>query len=265
MGGFPDGFFRDTPNIKRLYLYGTGISRLDARTFGPLGQAMKLRLEDCQITSIAPDTFRGWSSLTELNLRGNALRRLEAGTFRDTTRLHALDLRANRLTAVDEPPRHNQWMALRLSQAANGDDKGEGEAPCVPLGGFGDAEGNAAQWAASCFKGNEGMVRCVEREWATAGGRWEAPLARLEQKLKRCRKGDDPQRQEGAMVVRDAAPPGGDRSAGSAFRAASPSSERVEGWAAAMTLLLVAGLALAAGRYRQARRRRGQATTWKSG
>ena len=62
------------------------------------------------------------------------------------------------------------------------------------------------------LKGNEGMVRCVEREGATAGGRWEAPLAKLEQKLKRCRisfiKEDDVQRQEeGAVVVRDAAPP----------------------------------------------------------
>ena len=81
LGGFPDGFFRDTPNIKSLYLYGTSISRLDARTFGPLRQAESLRMEDCKITSIAPDTFRGWSSLEELNLRGNALRRLQAGTF----------------------------------------------------------------------------------------------------------------------------------------------------------------------------------------
>ena len=64
------------------------------------------------------------------------------------------------------------------------------------------------------------------------------------------------------MVVRDAAPPGGDRSAGSAFRAASASSEGMESWAAAVTLLLAAGVVLAAGWHRQARRR-GRATTWK--
>ena len=74
---------------------------------------------------------------------------------------------------------------------------------------------------------------------------------------------DDVQRQEeGAVVVRDAAPPGGDRSAGSAFRAASSSSEGMESWAAAVTLLLAAGVVLAAGWHRQARRR-GRATTCK--
>ena len=199
LGGFPDGFFRDTPNMKSLYLYGTGISRLDARTFGPLRRATRLRLEDCQITSIAPDTFRGWDSLEELNLRGNALRRLKTGTFRDTTRLSTLDLSANRLTAVGDLPRHNQWKALRLSQEAdkgvsNEDEdprahhffhhllrrRGRGErggAPCVPLGGFPDAEEIAVGWAASCFQGNKGMERCLEREWA-AGGRWEAVLTR---------------------------------------------------------------------------------------
>ena len=161
LGGFPDGFFRDTPNTVRLYLYGTGISRLDARTFGPLGRARKLRLEgDCQITSIAPDTFRGWSSLAELNLRDNALRRLEAGTFRDTPILRTLDLSANRLTAVGDLPRQHKWTSLRLSQAADGDDKGEGEAPCLPLGGFPDAvEEIAVGWATSCFQGNKGMER----------------------------------------------------------------------------------------------------------
>ena len=51
------------------------------------------------------------------------------------------------------------------------------------------------------------MVRGVEREGATAGGRREAPLAKPEQKLKRCRisfiNEDDVQRQEeGAVVVR---------------------------------------------------------------
>ena len=199
LGGLPDGFFRDTPNVRKLYFYDTSISRLDARTFGPLRRVMELRLEDCQITSIAPDTFRGWDSLEELNLRGNALRRLKTGTFRDTTRLSTLDLSANRLTAVGDLPRHNQWKALRLSQEAdkgvsNEDEdphahhffhhllrrRGRGErggAPCVPLGGFPDAEEIAVGWAASCFQGNKGMERCLEREWA-AGGRWEAVLTR---------------------------------------------------------------------------------------
>ena len=96
--------------------------------------------------------------------------------------MHTLDLSANRLTAVDGAPRHNQWKTLRLSQEADGDDKGEGEAPCVPLGGFPDpAEEIAVGWAASCFQENKGipppspfiMKMCLEREWA-AGGRWEA-------------------------------------------------------------------------------------------
>ena len=176
LGGLPDGFFRDTPNVRKLYFYDTSISRLDARTFGPLRRANKLRLEDCQLTSIAPDTFRGWSSLLELNLRGNALQRLEAGTFRDTTSLRRLDLSANRLTAVDEPPWCSQWTTLQLSQEADGDDKGEREAPCLPLGGFGDADQIAVMWAEKCFSGNKGMKRCLEREWA--GGRWETFMKR---------------------------------------------------------------------------------------
>ena len=47
----------------------------------------------------------------------------------------------------------------------------------MPLGGFPDAEEIAVGWAASCFQGNKGMERCLEREWA-AGGRWEAVLTR---------------------------------------------------------------------------------------
>ena len=96
----PNNFFKDAPNMFKLYLYGTSISQLTPRMFGLLAKLGRFRTENCKITRIDPATLSGWTSLTHLDLAGNALTEIGEGTFADLVGLRVLELQGNRLTSL---------------------------------------------------------------------------------------------------------------------------------------------------------------------
>ena len=159
----PDGFFRDTPDLAKLYLYGTRISRLTPRMFGPLPKLGKLRIEKCKITRIDPATFHGWTSLTELNLAGNALTEIGVGTFVDLVRLKSLELRGNRLMPLPKdtlcPLTGLEW--LTLSQGSPADGAGA-EPECVRVEDFPAPERVGKLMAAGCFSRDPAYRRCMD-------------------------------------------------------------------------------------------------------
>ena len=159
----PDGFFRDAPDMFKLYLYGTSISQLTPQTFGPLTKLGKLRIENCKITRIDPATFSGWTSLTELNLAGNALTEIAEGTFADLVGLRELELGENRLTSLGKGATCplTRLTRLTLSQRS-GAAAAAGAAGCIRIEDFPAPVGRLM--ARGCFEVDPKYRRCMDPE-----------------------------------------------------------------------------------------------------
>ena len=170
--GLPGGFFRDTPDLAKLYLYGTRISQLTPRMFGRLAKLGKLRIENCEITRIDPATFSGWTGLTELDLAGNALMDIGVGTFVDLVSLKSLKLRGNRLMPLPKdtlcPLTGLTQLTLSQGSPSDGADR---EPECVRVKDFPAPERVGKLMAAGCFKYDSAYRRCMDPD---------DPIVRLE-------------------------------------------------------------------------------------
>ena len=162
----PNNFFKDAPNMFKLYLYGTSISQLTPRMFGLLAKLGRFRTENCKITRIDPATLSGWTSLTHLDLAGNALTEIGEGTFADLVGLRVLELQGNRLTslpkAVLRPLTGLTRLTLSQRSPPGGAAAADGVSGCLRAEELPDSAGKLM--AQGCFAADPEYRRCMDPE-----------------------------------------------------------------------------------------------------
>lgn len=85
------------PDTADLYVFGNGITTLDAGTFASLPGLQLLDLSQNQITSLPGGVFQPLANLSNLDLSTNRLREITNETFRGLRRLERLYLGKNRI------------------------------------------------------------------------------------------------------------------------------------------------------------------------
>ena len=97
------GDFDDLPNLRWMYLEGTGnTTSLPDDIFDGNTKLLLLFLNKHGLTSVQSDLFEELTGLQRLVLHDNNLGTLPADLFNDLPNLRLLDLRSNGLTSVDE-------------------------------------------------------------------------------------------------------------------------------------------------------------------
>ena len=86
--------------MTRLDLESNQITSIAPDSFKGLTKLTRLYLHNNQITSIAPDQFKGLTKLTELDLRSNQITSIAPDSFKGLMELTWLDLESNQITSI---------------------------------------------------------------------------------------------------------------------------------------------------------------------
>jgi len=94
--------FSNLTNLQLIILNNKQITSIDPSTFRGLTNLQEISLCDNQITSIDPSTFNGLTNLQKISLYDNQITSIHPSTFRGLTNLQGIDLKFNQITFLNE-------------------------------------------------------------------------------------------------------------------------------------------------------------------
>lgn len=99
----PATLFIHTPLLKKVrFVYLPHLDRIDADIFQPAKSVENIAIEDCGLTIIPNNVFRGLKNLRELSFARNEFTHVDVTDFGDCDKLETLNFQWNKITCLTD-------------------------------------------------------------------------------------------------------------------------------------------------------------------